>query len=89
MIIINLFKQFRNTIGDKQLKIKADEITVLELLRQCEVQTSKSFLAQLITSEGELLPGILILVNGQNVLNLQGIHTTVRNGANVAIFPPD
>jgi molybdopterin synthase sulfur carrier subunit len=89
MIIINFFKRFRSLLGSKQLKIHANEITVLELLRQCEIQTSKSFLKLIITPEGKLLPGILILVNGQNVLNLQGVYTIVRNGANVAIFHPD
>ncbi len=89
MIIINFFKQLRTSLGSKQLRVHANEITVLELLQQCETQVSKSFLELLITSKGELLPGILILVNGQNVLNLQGIYTIVRNGANVAIFPPD
>jgi sulfur-carrier protein len=89
MIIINVFKQLRKVLGEKQLKIHANEITVQELLQQCEIQTSKSFLNLIINPEGELLPGMLILVNGQNVLNLQGIYTIVRNGANVAIFPPD
>jgi molybdopterin converting factor small subunit len=89
MIIVNFFKRLRNALRSKQLKVHANEITVLELLHQCELQASKSFLDLIITPDGELLPDILILVNGQNVLNLQGIHTIVRTGANVAIFPPD
>lgn len=89
MIIVNFFKHLRTTLGSKQLRIHANEISILELLQQCETQLSKSFLDLLINPEGKLLPGMLILVNGQNVLNLQGIQTIVRNGANVAIFPPD
>ena len=89
MIIINVFKQLRNTLGKQQLKIHTSEISILELLQQCETQTSRQFLDQMISAEGKLLPGLLILVNGQSVSKLQGIHTIVRDGANVAIFPPD
>lgn len=88
MITVNFFTTLRVFLKSKQVRIYADEISVIELLKQCEVQTSKPFLYKLLNEDGNILPGTMILVNGQNVLQLHGIYTVVRNGADVALFPP-
>ena len=36
----------------------------------------------------ELKPGVVILINGQNVHHLAGLETEVRPGDTVVIFPP-
>lgn len=88
MININFFGTLRTFLKTKQVRITADELRVIELLQQCEARVSKPFLEKLVDENGNIRPGTMILVNGQNVLHLQGLHTIVRNGADIAIFPP-
>lgn len=88
MININFFGTLRTFLKTKQVRITADELRVFELLQQCEARVSKPFLGKLVDENGNIRPGTMILVNGQNVLHLQGLHTIVRNGADIAIFPP-
>ena len=88
MIIVNFFTTLRTFVKTRQVRISADEMSVLELMRHCEAQTAKPFFHKLFADDGALLPGATILINGQNIQHLQGIQTIVRNGADVALFPP-
>ncbi len=89
MITVNFFTTLRVFLKTKQARIYDDEITIFELLKQCEAQLSKSFLDRLFEKDGNLISGTMILVNGQNILHLRGINTVVRNGADVALFPAE
>ena len=88
MIIVNFFTTLRSYLKSRQARIYAEDINILELLQRCEIETGKALVSKLITEDGTLIPGVMILINGQNILHLQGIRTIVRNGADVAIFPP-
>lgn len=88
MIVINFFATLREFLKTKQIRILAEEKSVLELLQYCEEKISKPFIYKLLDKDGTILPGTMILVNGRNVFHLQGPQTIIRNGANVAIFPP-
>ena len=88
MINVNFFGTLRVFLKTKQVRISTKELNVFELLQQCERQVSKPFLHKLMDEEGNIRPGTMILVNGQNVLHLQGMRTIVRNGADIALFPP-
>ena len=87
MIVINFFAALRDFLKTRQISILAEEKSVLELLRYCEAKTSKLFIHKLVDKDGAIVPGSMILVNGRNVMNLQGIQTIVKDGAKVAIFP--
>lgn len=89
MIIVNFFATLRTFLKMKQVRIHADEVRIIDLLQQCETKTPQPFLHKLIDKNGNLIPGTMILVNGQNVINLQGVRTVVRKGANVALFLAD
>ena len=86
MITINFFTTLRTFLKTKQVRIRAEEIRILDLLKQCEAQTPIPFLHKLLDENGNINPETMILVNGQNVLHLQGINTIVRNGTDVALF---
>jgi molybdopterin synthase sulfur carrier subunit len=88
MINVNFFGTLRIFLKTKQVRISIDELSVFELLQQCEAKVAKPLLSKLVDEEGNIRPGTMILANGQNVLHLQGLHTIVRNGADIAIFPP-
>jgi len=88
MIIVNFFTTLRTYLKSRQSRIYAEDISMFELLQRCETDTGKALVSKLINEDGSLIPGVMILINGQNILHLQGIRTIVRNGADVAIFPP-
>ncbi len=89
MITVNFFNQLKTLLKTKQIRIHASEISVFELLTQCETQASTPFIKTLLNEQGHLIPGTMILVNGQNVQHLEEMRTIVRNGADVALFPPN
>ncbi len=88
MIIVNFFTTLRTYLKSRQARIYAEDVSIVELLQHCEAQTGKALLDKLINDDGSLIPGVIILINGQDILHLQGIRTIVRSGADVAIFPP-
>lgn len=88
MIIVNFFTTLRTYLKSRQARIYAEDISVAELLQRCETETGKALISKLVKDDGTLIPGTMILINGQNILHLQGVYTIVRNGADVAIFPP-
>lgn len=88
MINVNFFGTLRGFLKTKQVRVSVDELSVFELLQRCETKVSNPFLSKLVDEEGNIKSGTMILVNGQNVLHLQGLRTIVRNGADIAIFPP-
>ena len=88
MIIVNFFTTLRTYLKSRQARIHGEDLSIVELLQQCEAQTGKALLPKLISDDGSLIPGAMILINGQDILHLQGIRTIVRNGADVAVFPP-
>lgn len=86
MITVNFFSALRSALKNKQVRIYADEISVINLLKACETQTTKPLIEILLDEDEKLLPGTMILVNGQNVRQLHGVDTIVRNGSDVALF---
>ncbi|MBD3307419.1 MoaD/ThiS family protein [candidate division KSB3 bacterium] len=88
MILVNFFATLRSYLHTRQIKVPAEEIRLQALLAYCETKTPKPFLFKLLDEDGHILAGTMILVNGQNVLHLDGLNTLVRDGANIALFPP-
>ncbi len=87
-IIVRFFTTLRILLHTNQVTIPATEITVKELLQKSEAQVSKRFLHKLLTPDGQLIQGVMILVNGRNILHLEGLNTVVKGGDIVALFPP-
>jgi molybdopterin synthase sulfur carrier subunit len=88
MITVNFFTTLRIFLNTNQVIIQAPEMSVNELLRRSEDLVSKRFLHKLLNQDGQILPGVMILVNGRNILHLEGVNTIVKGGDVVAIFPP-
>lgn len=59
-----------------------------ELLPRLQKNIDTPFLHKLLTEEGELKVGTIILVNGKHVLHLQKLRTPLGDGDEVALFPP-
>ncbi len=58
------------------------------LLARLQEEIAVPFLHKLTAENGELKVGTIILVNGKHVLHLQGLKTPVKDGDEVALFPP-
>ena len=68
------------------------ESSILEILQQAEEivseKTSQQFLFKLLDEHGNIKNGTLILINGRNILDTDGLESIVRDGDTVALFPP-
>jgi len=64
-------------------------IKLVELLFSLEDKLQKKFLHKLLDEEHKSLkPGVIVLKNGKNVLQLQGLDTLIEDGDELALFPP-
>lgn len=62
--------------------------TVGELVGELAQRFGTDFRKALLDAEGRLNPGVIVLVNGQNVHFLQQLDTPLSDQDTVAIFPP-
>lgn len=88
MITIQFFTTLRLFLHTAHITINVADLPVIELLLLCEKQTPKPFLHKLLDPRGNLIQGVILLVNGHHVAHLEGLRTVVRNGDVVALFPP-
>ena len=82
---ILLFSILREKLGIKELHLEA-EGTVLEILRKMEKMGYP--VGDLVLEGGKLKKGFIILVNGKNIVHLEGLGTRVGVADKMAIFPP-
>lgn len=85
---VKLFATLRLKLGRGALSIDSEEnLTVRELIEVVGRQTGTDIAPYLLTEEGELQVGTMILVGGKNIHHLDGLDTTVES-ADVSVFPP-
>ena len=93
MITVNFFTILRLMLKIGEIQIDSiQEAPVLDILHKSEEivfeKTSQRFLFKLLDEEGKIKRGTLILINGRNVLDTDGLESVVRDGDTVALFPP-
>ncbi|MCC3144541.1 MoaD family protein [Halanaerobium sp. Z-7514] len=64
-----------------------DEIDVMELIDLLDDDYDGYFSKKLLDA-GEISPGSIILVNGENVIHKDGVKTKIKDGDTVTLFPP-
>lgn len=68
------------------------ESSILDILQKAEEivagKGSKKFLFKLLDEDGGIKRGTLVLINGRNILDTDGLESVVRDGDTVALFPP-
>ncbi len=82
---ILLYSTLREKLGIKELWVDA-EGTLEEILKAVEKRGYP--ITDLVLDGGGIRKGYIILVNGRNVVHLNGLETPVGRGDKVAIFPP-
>jgi len=88
MITVKFFTTLRILLRLSEFQFAATPGTVFDLLSLCERRTPKPFLHKLIDAQNSIIPGTIILVNGHNILHLNGLDTELNDGDEVALFPP-
>jgi len=88
MITVKFFTTLSVLLRQKELQFDLTSATILHVLQLCETRTSKPFLHKLLDSHQKIIPGTIILLNGHNILHLNGLDTTAYNGDTLALFPP-
>ena len=78
----------RRTLGLSRIEVEqGDAVTLDMLLSTCQKMIAKPLRQLLLDKNGQLSHG-MILLNGRNVLLLQGLQTLVGNDDELNIFPP-
>ena len=88
MIVVKFFTTLRVFLGMSEINLQDLVGNVEELLKITESYTPKPFLHKLLDDQGRLITGSIILVNGHNILHLDGLETKLSDGDQVALFPP-
>lgn len=84
-MIVKYFAYIRDYTGAKEIEI--DHFPTLNdlLLKLCERYGAK--FRNKIFSNGNLSNEIIILVNGRNIVHLQGLDTCLSSDDEISIFP--
>jgi molybdopterin synthase sulfur carrier subunit len=85
MIRIRLYANLREIAG-REVSVSGEEAPLREILER--LFQKRPALRDAMMVGGELRPHFNLLLNGRNVLHLEGLETRVRDGDEVAIFPP-
>ncbi len=89
MVRLNFFTLFRLELGIRNIDVEIEkEIKLSDLLYLAEKKANKKFVHKLIDNNGNLLSSAIILVNGKNVHHLQKLETVIKDGDELALFPP-
>ena len=86
-ITIKAFAKYRDYIGNKrELEISPGE-TMYTILNRLSRQ-HKGFGDLIFNQDGEVKKGVIILVNGRNIIHLDKLNTRPDHDGVIAIFPP-
>lgn len=87
-IDVYLFATLRLKLGRGSVTIESEEpLTVRQLIEEVGRQTGLDIAPYLLTEDGDLQVGTMILLGGRNIHHLQGLATLVES-PDVSIFPP-
>jgi molybdopterin synthase sulfur carrier subunit len=93
MITVNFFTLLRLFLQIKELQLDSiQESPIRDVLQKIEdivfEKTSKKFMFKLLNEDGSIKIGTIILINGRNILDTDGLDVIVRDGDTVTLFPP-
>ena len=81
---------YRELVGTRQVEIRAQHSSLWDCLQVLADEIGEGFRTQVLDMQsGGLQPHIALLLNGQHYRHLEeGLDTQVKDGDQVAIFPP-
>ena len=85
---MKLFATLRLALGRGNVMIETDRhLTVDELLDEVSRVVGEDIRPWLVTSDNEVQIGTMILLEGKNILHMEGLSTPVE-AETVSFFPP-
>ena len=93
MITINFYTTLRLMLKCREVKIEIPgQTSILDVLERTEVvienKLSLRFIWKLLDDDGEIKRGTIIMINGKNILDSDGLSCQVSDGDTIALFPP-
>ena len=86
---VKFFTSLREITGKKTEDIQLKEnTTITELVQQLSRIHGKEFDQYIYNKQNKVQEFLSFLVNGQNINNLNGFETALKDGDVVAILPP-
>jgi len=85
-MVVEFLSALQRAAGEARVELTA--ATVGELLTVLTARYGEPFRRELMTPEGNVKAGIAILVNGRNIIFLQGMATPLNDWDKVTIIPP-
>ena len=86
---VKFFTSLREITGKKTEDIQLQEnTTITELVQQLSSTHGKEFDQYIYNKQNKVQEFLSFLVNGQNINNLNGFETALKDGDVVAILPP-
>jgi MoaD family protein len=86
VIKLRLFSALREIAGAKEVEVEGEELSVKEALQRFAARYGEKAKAALFDTQGEVLPSVLLLVNGEAVGG--GPAARVRKGDTVQVLLP-
>ena len=83
---VKLFANFREATRQKEVEVSVAGKTVGDAIRSLTVQFPA--LEPLVYQDGRLKQYVNVLLNGQAVRNDQVATATIKDGDEIALFPP-
>lgn len=84
---LRFFATFREAAGSKTVEREvAEDATVGDVLAGLE--TDYEGMAGNLLADGDLRPQINVLLNGREVLHMDGVDTELSEGDTLSVFPP-
>ncbi len=83
-IKVKLFANFREFIKTGELEIEGN--TIRDVLES--ICSKYPGLENILFKDGNLVPYVNIFLNGENIPGSVGLDSSLKNGDEIAIFPP-
>ena len=93
-ITVKPYLFLRQTLGFKEAALEVPEGTnisrLLQILRRDYKMPEKLDISKgrLTLMNGETLVGLIVMINGRNIRQLDGVETILHDGAVISLFPP-
>ena len=84
---IKLFATIRLATGLKVIDLNVDKpVNIIEMLKIVSEAVNFDLIKKL-TQNGQLIPGVIILLDGENILHKQKLETIIDKDTTISIFP--
>ncbi len=88
---VRFFTVLRDLVGEKEIlmEFESEKVTVRDLLERlvnCYGREFREYVFDMVS--GEVRGHLQLLVDGRNVVSLDGLDTELRDGSVFAIIPP-